>query len=60
MTHGALCLRDAKNILKLGLGPDGIFAAAATQPTQNIPSLLLPTDFNQPTWGFREEPNGGE
>ncbi len=60
MAHGLLHLRDAQNILELSLRSNGIFVIAAAQSAQDITRFLLATNFDQPTRGFREEPNGCE
>lgn len=53
-------LSNALDISELGLRPDCIVVAASSQSTKNVSTLLLPTNFDQPSWRLGEEPDAGK
>lgn len=56
MIDGLFHFRNAEDILELGLGTDEVLSAGSTQTLQDVSSLVLAANFDQPSRGFREEP----
>ena len=60
MVNGLFHLSNAQDILELGFGADEVLSAGSTQTLQDVSSLVLPTNFDQPSRRFREEPHSSE